>query len=165
MLPLLIAPLIAMIDVGVFAVQRMQVDAASRAGAGAAWHVCDDATKAATQANCTGGGGDLSGKITSAVQSTTLGTGVTLASEPVVGYYCATSGGALTSVGSTWAISSTTPTAKPTNCSTVVTGSTTPPAEYIQVSVTYTYTPVFGLLLTAGILPAEITRTTWWRLS
>src|SRR5690349_21620278 len=74
MLPMLIAPLIAMIDVGVFAVQRMQVDAAGRAGVGAAWHVCNDATKAATQTNCTGGGGDLSGAITAAVQSTTLGT-------------------------------------------------------------------------------------------
>jgi Flp pilus assembly protein TadG len=166
MLPLLIAPIIPMVDVGVFAVQRMQVEAASRAGAGAAWHVCDDATKAATQTNCTGGVGDLSAAITAAVQSTTLADGVTLESEPVAGYYCADSAGALTPIGGApWLISSTTPNAKPTDCSAVITGSTTAPAQYIQVAVTFTYTPVFGVLRDAGILPATIARTAWWRIS
>jgi Flp pilus assembly protein TadG len=165
MAPVLIAPVIGMIDLGVFAVQRMQVDAASRAGAGAAWHVCDDATLPATQGNCTGGGGDLGAAVTAAIQSTTLGDGVTLAAEPVVGYYCPQSTGELTSVSSTWSISSSSPATKPADCSGVVSGSTTAPAQYIQVTVNFTHTPVFGIFTEAGILPATITRTSWWRIS
>lgn len=159
------APLIGMVDVGIFAVQRMQVDAASQAGVAAAWHLCDDATKPANQANCKAGGGDLAAAITAAVQSTTLGTNATLSSTPEVGYYCATDTGALTSVSSTWAISSTSPPSAPGNCNAAVTGSTTAPAQYISLTVNFTYTPVFGLLRAAGILPATITRTSWRRLA
>jgi hypothetical protein len=165
MLPLLIAPLIAMIDLGIFVVQRMQVDTASRAGVAAAWHVCDDpGAAAATEGTCEGGDGDLAGSITAAIQSTTLGTGVTLASEPVVGWYCADDAGELISVSNTWAISGTAE-AKPADCSGVITDSDTPPAQYIQVTVNFTYTPVFGVLRDAGVLPTTITRTSWWRLT
>jgi Flp pilus assembly protein TadG len=162
-LPLLVGPVIAMVDLGVFTVQRMEVDAASQAGVAAAWHVCTDQTKPANQTNCTGG--DLSAAITAAIQSTNIGTGVTLSSTPVVGYYCATDTGALTAVTATWTISAATPPAKPANCSGAVAGSTTAPAQYIQVSVSATYTPVFGALQAAGVLPATITRTSWRRLA
>jgi hypothetical protein len=164
-LPVIAFPLVGMVDLGMFAVQRMQVDAASQDGVAAAWHVCDDATKPAIQANCTGGGGDLAAAITAAVQSTSLGTNATLAATPEVGYYCATEAGALVAVSGTWAISSTNPPAKPANCSGAVTGSTTAPAQYIQVTVNYTYTPVFGALLASGILPETISRTSWRRLA
>ncbi len=86
-LPVLIIPLMGLIDLGSFTVQRMQVDAASQSGASAAWHACTDDTKPANQTNCTGG--NLSSEITAAVQATTLGTRATLGSTPVVGYYCA----------------------------------------------------------------------------
>jgi Flp pilus assembly protein TadG len=165
MLPLIITPLIGMVDLGIFVVQRMQVDAASQGAAAIAWYVCDDPTLPATQTNCAGGGGDLAGKITAAVQSTTLSTNASLASTPVVGYYCATDAGELESVSDTWAIDSTTPEAKPADCSAAVAGSATAPGQYIQVTVNYTYTPVFGVLLAAGILPETITRTSWRRIS
>jgi len=163
-LPLITAPVVGMVDLGVFVVQRMQVDAASQAAAAVAWYVCDDPTLPATQTNCTGGGGDLAGKITAAVQSTTLATNASLASTPVVGYYCATDAGELESVSGTWAIDSTTPEAKPADCSAAVVGSATAPGQYIQVTVNFTYTPVFGVLRDLGLLPETITRTSWRRL-
>ena len=163
-LPMLILPLIGMVDVAVFAMQRMQVDAAGEAGGAAAWHVCADPTKPANQTNCVAGGGGLAAAVTAAIQSTNLGTGVT-GTTPVVGYYCASDTGALTSVSATWTIDSTNPPAKPANCSAAVAGSTTAPAQYIQVTVNATYTPVFGALRAAGLLPATITRTSWRRLA
>jgi Flp pilus assembly protein TadG len=162
-LPVVMFPLVGVVDLGVFATQRMQVDAASQAGAAAAWHVCDDPTKPANQTNCTAGGGDLAGAITAAVQA--HGAGASLASTPEVGYYCATDAGALTSVSSTWAIDSSMPPAKPANCGAAVTGSTTSPAQYVKVTVNFTYVPVFGALSAAGILPDTITRTSWRRLA
>jgi hypothetical protein len=161
-LPLVIVPLIGMADVGIFVVQRMQVDAASQAGAAAAWHVCDDPTEPVTESNC--GGGGLEAAITAGVESTSLGTGATLASTPVAGYYCATAEGGLLSVSDTWAIDEA-PVAKPSNCDAAMTGSTTAPAQYVQVTVNYTYTPLFGALMAAGVLPETITRTSWRRIS
>lgn len=162
--PVIALPLVGVTDLGIFAVQRMQVEAASQAGAATAWRLCDkSAEHPVTNTNCA----SVDTTITSAVQSTGLGTGVTLASTPVVGYYCSvTTGGVstLTGVSSTWAIDSTTPASKPANCGSVVTGSTTAPGEYIQVAVRYTYTPLFGVLRTAGVLPATITHTAWRRV-
>jgi Flp pilus assembly protein TadG len=160
--PVIAMPLVGVIDLGIFAVQRMQVEAASQAGAAAAWRVCDkDAEHPVTNANCA----SVGSTITAAVQGTGLGAGATVASTPVVGYYCATDAGALTSVSSTWPIDSTTPPAKPADCSAAVGGSTTKPGEYIQVTVNFTYTPMFGVLRTAGVLPSTIGHTAWRRVS
>jgi len=159
--PVIAMPLVGVIDLGIFAVQRMQVEAAAQAGAATAWQMCDeDEEHPVTDTNCA----SVGTTITSAVQGTGLGTGATLASTPVAGYYCATDAGALTLVGTTWAIDSTSPSAKPADCSAAVGGSTTEPGEYIQVAVNFTYTPVFGVLRTAGILPTTITHTAWRRV-
>lgn len=164
-LPILLLPLVGMVDVGVFAVQRMQVDSASQAGVAAAWHVCANPLAPANQTNCTAGGGDLAAAVTAAVQSTNLGTKVTLSATPIVGYYCATEAGAITSVAATWDIAATTAPTKPANCSSVITGSKTAPAQYIQVTVSAPYTPVFGALRAAGVLPVTITRSSWRRIA
>lgn len=161
-LPLVIAPIVGMVDLGIFAVQRMQVDAASQAGAAAAWHVCDDPDEAVSEATC-GEGDVLAAAITAGVQSTTLGDSVTEASTPIAGYYCAPAGGGDLELvsDSTWAIDGT-PAVKPGTCGD---GNTNAPAQYIQVTVNFTYTPVFGALVAAGVLPETITRTSWRRIS
>jgi Flp pilus assembly protein TadG len=164
-LPILLLPLVPMVDIGVFAVQRMQVDSASQAGVAAAWHVCDNPMMPANQTNCTAGGGDLAAAVTAAIQSTNLATNVSLSATPIVGYYCATDAGELTSVSDTWDIAATSAPSKPANCSSVITGSTTAPGQYIQVTVSAPYTPVFGALVAAGILPDTITRSSWRRIA
>ena len=159
--PVIALPLVGVIDLGIYAVQRMQVEAASQAGAATAWRVCDEVTEhPVTNTSCAGVGTSIA----AAVQGTGLGAGATLASTPVAGWYCATDAGVLSLLGSSWAIDSGSPTAKPADCSGAVGGSTTDPGEYIQVTVNFTYTPLFGVLRTAGILPATITHTAWRRL-
>src|SRR5947209_2991254 len=87
--------------------------------------------------NCTG----LSTAVTNAIQSISLGTAVALASgSPSETYYCV-SGTTLQSVGAYSAPPS------PFNCSAAGSSSTAP-GDYIGVSVTYSYTPIFaGLTL------------------
>src|SRR5215472_7282160 len=62
-------------DIAVYVYKRMQVEYATQAGAQAAWHTCDINHLPATT-NCSG----LNTAVTNAVQSTSLGTNVTLQS-------------------------------------------------------------------------------------
>jgi hypothetical protein len=106
----------------------------------------------ATQ-NCAG----LNGAITTAIQSTSLGTTVKLASGyPTEGYYCVNTSGVLQSVGSL--------SSKPANCSAVG-NSNVAPGDYIQVAVTYSYAPLFSnLTVMAALGISSITTTSWMRL-
>ena len=131
---LLVAGLLNAVDVGYYEYRRMEVENAAEIGAQAAWQTCDP-TKSmlpATQ-NCPG----LSAAVTAAIQSTSLGTNVSLASGyPAEGYYCVNSSGALQMIAS---VPSASP---PTNCS--ATGNpNVPPGDYIQVGVTFGYAPLF----------------------
>ena len=77
----------------------------------------------------------LTAAITAAIQSTSLGTAVTLQSGyPQEGYYCANSSGVLQSVGSL--------SSRPADCSAAGNASATP-GDYIQVRVNYSYAPLF----------------------
>jgi Flp pilus assembly protein TadG len=161
-LAVLVVPVLSAADLGVYAMQRMQLEVAAQAGAQAAWHLCDS-TKLPAASKCTG----LSSAITTAVQTTTLGSNVTVSTGyPLEGYFCTSTGQALLPAGTgmTWTLAAT-PPAKPANCSAVVTGSTTAPGDYIQVKVTYTYSPVFPAVSIASLLTTPITRTAWMRLS
>jgi hypothetical protein len=143
------------VDVGYYSYRRMEVELAAQAGAQAAWKTCNDQrTMLPATLNCPG----LSNAITVAIQGTSLGTAVSLASGyPTEGYYCVNSHNALQSVG--------TLSSKPSDCSAA--GSpTTSPGDYIQVRVTYKYTPMFKgitvMSLWGGI--TSITMTSWMRM-
>jgi Flp pilus assembly protein TadG len=154
-------PLLSVVDLGVFALQKMQLELASQASVQTAWHRCDTPAKLPATRNCTG----LASAMATAAQSTSLGTAVTIAEgSPVEGYYCTDGGGPLQVVGATGTIASPLTATRP-NCSTVTTGSTTPAGDYIKVTVNYTYTPVFAGVSIASLLPTTITRTAWMRLS
>ena len=117
---------------------RMEVDYAAQMGAQAAYKTCSTGTLPATT-NCSG----LSTAVTNAIQATSLGTAVTLASgSPSETYYCV-SGTTLQSVGTY----SSPPT--PFNCSAAGSSSTIP-GDYMAVSVTYSYTPAFSGLTLAS---------------
>jgi len=150
---LLVAGLLNAVDMGFYEYRRMEVENAAQVGAQAAWKTCYDPSYMlpATQ-NCSG----LTNAITTAIQSTSLGTAVSLASGyPTEGYYCVNSAGALQSVGSL--------SNKPANCSAVG-NSNTSPGDYIQVGVTFSYAPLFpGTVMSVwGI--TSISMTSWMRL-
>lgn len=162
-LGVLVVPVLSAVDLGVYAMQRMQLEVAGQAAAQAAWHLCDSSTKLPATKNCTG----LSAALTTAAQGTSLGSNVTIASGyPLEGYFCTDSSRALKPAGNgmTWTIGQT-PPAKPANCSAVIGGSKTAPGDYIQVQVSYAYSPVFPGVSVASLLATPITRTAWMRLN
>ncbi len=151
---LLTIPLLNITDLGIYAYRRMQVENAAQMGAQAAWSSCN--TAAAFASSCSG----LAATATTAVQNTSLGTGVTLASgSPAEGYYCTTTSGALSLVA-------TPPAGPPADCSGVSGASnpSKPPGDYIQVSVTYSFTSPFSDVSVTSLLPSPITKTTWTRV-
>lgn len=141
-------------DVSYYIYLRMEVENAAQVGAQAAWKTCSDQTSMlpATQ-NCPG----LNDAITGSLQSTSLGTAVSLASGyPAEGYYCVNGSNALESVGSL--------SSKPADCSAAG-NANGQPADYIQVEATYRYAPLFpgvSIMSVWGI--SSITMTSWMRL-
>ena len=129
--PILIILLMNIMDFSRLIWARMEVDNAARMGAQAAFKSCSTGTLPA-KTNCSA----LNTVVTTAAQSTSLGTSVSLASgSPSENYYCV-SGTTLTNVGSY----SSTP---PSNCSAYGNASVSP-GDYIEVDVTYSYSPVFS---------------------
>jgi Flp pilus assembly protein TadG len=138
-------------DVAIYIYQRMQVENATEVAAQAAFNACDLSHIPATT-NCPG----LTNAIQAALQSTSLGTQVTLqANSPSEGYYCINSSNALQFVS---AISS-----KPANCSAAG-ASTLQPADYIQIQTSFSYKPLFPGLTVTSTFPTPILRTAMMRL-
>lgn len=147
------------VDVGYYIYRRMEVENAAHSGAEAALKSC-----AATNPNeqnpmlpatqyCPG----LVTAVTSAIQSTSLGTSVALVSGyPAEGYYCVDASNALLYVSSV--------SSKPVNCSAAGNATATP-ADYLQVKVSTPYQPLFSgisVMSTLGI--SSITGTSWMRM-
>ena len=142
---ILVVMIMNILDFSLLIWAHMEVDYAAQMGAQAAYKTCSTRTLPATP-NCPG----LTTTITTAIQSTTLGTGVLLAAgSPSETYYCV-SGTTLQSVGSY----SSPPT--PFDCSAAGNAGVTP-GDYIEVDVTYAYSPIFtGLsLVSAQTLTAK----------
>lgn len=142
------------IDMGSYEYKRMEVENAAQAAAQAAWLTCNDSSTMlpATQ-NCAG----LDNAVDAAVQSTSLGTSVSVASGyPAEGYYCVNSAGTLQSVGSL--------SNKPTDCSSVGSAGVNP-GDYLQIGVTYNYAPMFpGVSVMSAWGVTTISMTSWMRL-
>ncbi|MDQ6702319.1 MAG: pilus assembly protein [Pseudomonadota bacterium] len=157
--PLLALGLVNAVDVGYYAYQRMEVENAAEAVAQAAWKNCNNLTTTMLPAtiNCPG----LNDAINTAIKSTSLPRPPTLASgtgainpNPGEGYYCVNSSNVLQYQGSV--------SSPPTACSSGVT-----PGDYLQVQVTYPYTPLFpGLISVMSSIKnvTPITKTTWMRM-
>jgi Flp pilus assembly protein TadG len=147
---LLVLGLLNTADVSIYIYKRMQVENATEMGAQAAWKACGlDQLPATT--NCPG----LTNAVQNAIQSTSLGTQVSLqAGYPSEGWYCVDGSGVLQYVSAY--------STKPTDCSAV--GTTFAPADYIKIETTYTYTPLFAGISVAGAFTTPITETTMMRL-
>jgi Flp pilus assembly protein TadG len=136
--PILVVLLLNLFDFSVLIWSTMQTDYSAQMGALAAFKLCAGGNPPALT-NCTG----LSTAVTTAAQSTSLGTGVTVASGyPGEEFYCV-SGTTLQSIG--------TSPPSPYNCSTATPpNASAPPGDYIVVNVNYSYTPTFSGLSLAS---------------
>ena len=153
---IIMVPVLSVADLAFYTYQKMQVELASQAGAGASWRVCNSSTLMPATANCTG----LSAAVTTAVQSTSLGTSVTGAIAE--GWYCVNGSRALVLIGSAGVIGTPLTATRP-NCSSV--GAPTVLAgEYVRVTTSYTFTPPYTGLSITSLLPSPITKTSWMRL-
>lgn len=138
-------------DVSIYVYQRMQVENATQVAVQAAWKACDLSHLPATT-NCPG----LTNAMQSALQSTSLGTGVSMESgSPSEGYYCVNSSKALQYVSDV--------SSKPADC-TAAGMPNLQPGDYIQVQTTFAYVSLFGSLSVASTFPTPIIRTAILRL-
>jgi len=152
-LALLTVPLLSVIDFGIWIYQAMELGNAAQIAAQAAWATCSQSAQLPATINCP----TLAGAVTAAAQSTTLGSNVAVTST-TENYYCVSSAtGQLVVVGSF-------PGNKPADCSAV--GSAVDePGDYIAITASYTYTPLFAAIAVASVLATPITETAWMRLS
>jgi len=140
------------VDVARYFFMRTALENATQMAAQVGWQKCDSSKVPATT-NCTG----FSTAVTTSLQSSQLGAAVTQAvGSPSENWYCVNSSGALVSVA---AINTT----KPSDCSSVGNASATP-GDYIKISTTYAFTPMFPGTVVAGLLPTTLTSSTMMRL-
>jgi hypothetical protein len=136
--PILVIVLLNLFDFSVLIWSTMQTDYSAQMGAQAAFKTCNGGNPPALT-NCTG----LSTAVTTAAQSTSLGTNVTVASGyPAEEFYCV-SGTTLQSIGTSPPSPYDCSTATPPNASAT-------PGDYIVVQVNYSYTPTFSGLSLAS---------------
>lgn len=140
-------------DLAVYARDRLEVENSAAMGAEAAIRTCTASQVPATT-NCP----SLNSAITAAVQSTGLGTSISLASGyPKEGYYCVDPNtGVLTYVSDV--------SSKPANC-TAVGASYNTPGDYVEVQTSFTYAPLFPGITVTGAFPGTITKTAWMRVA
>jgi Flp pilus assembly protein TadG len=137
--PILVTLLLNLFDFSALIWARMETDYSAQMGAQAAFKSCAGGTMPA-MTNCAG----ITTTVTTAAQSTSLGSNVSLASGyPTENYYCTTGSNTLQSVGTY----SSPPS--PFDCSTTGNPGVTP-GDYIVVQVTYSYTPTFSGLSLAS---------------
>jgi Flp pilus assembly protein TadG len=138
-------------DVSIYIYQRMQAENATQVAVQAAFKACDLSHLPAT-VNCPG----LTNAVQGAIQSTSLGTSVSLVSgSPTEGYYCVNSSNALQYVSGV--------SSKPADC-TAAGMPSLQPGDYIQVTTTFPYAPLFPGLSVASTFATPINRTAIMRL-
>jgi Flp pilus assembly pilin Flp len=132
-------------DTGIYIVKRMHVENAAQMGTMAALSACDPTLVPAT-VNCAG----LNAAVTAAIQSTSLGTAVTLSGGAVSeGYYCLNASNLLQYMSGV--------SSRPTDCSAAGMAALQP-SDYLRVQVTYTYAPLFAGISVAGQFSTPIVK-------
>lgn len=149
----LVVGLLNGLEVAQWSMQKMELNNAVHSATMAVWSACD-IHHVPAMTNCSTA---MNTAITNGLQSTSLGTHVTL-DTATEGYYCA-GGGVLTKVAAYDA------TTVPSDCSSVSNDKSHAPGDYVVVKANYTYTPLFGSSLTVGnTLPTALTSTGYIRL-
>lgn len=154
-LALLTVPLLSAVDIGMYAFQRMQTQIAAQAAVQYVWQKCDPNLGGVPAfSKC----GDLSlANITSAAQSTSLGTNVTVSSAKE-GTACPVSGDVPQWVGTPSTAIGTAPVS-----AACPLGPARP--DYVTVTVSFAYAPFFTGVSVGGLLTTPITQTAWMRMN
>jgi len=146
-LTMLTIPLLNVFDIGVYVYDRMQLDNAAQVAVQTAWAQCAPSGNVPATSNCSG----LAAAMTTAIRTTPLGSGVTITSTTES--YCCPGAGTISCQGP---VATTTPA----SCS-----SGQAPGDYIFITASYTYSPLYSSLSVASFLTSPIVRTAWMRLS
>lgn len=151
-LPIVSVLFLNVADATSYIYSKMQVDLAAQDAVGFARTMCSTPAKLPATVNCSG----VQAAMQTAARATSLGSGVTLGTA-VGAWYCSNASSELVEVA---AIGAT----PPANCSAVLSGSTARPGEYLRVTASYTFTPLFAAVSVAASLPSQIQRTAWIRM-
>lgn len=171
-LGILALPVLNVVDLGYYGFQAVQVREAAQAAVESA--VANCATQLPATTNCAG----LATGIATAAHSTSLGTNVTVAgyatnstaSDTFEGYFCSGVTNALvtatvSSGSNPWATNATSTPTEPSSCSgSTGAKNTDAVSDYVSVTVTYAFHPLFPGVTVASLLPSTITQQAWMRL-
>ena len=149
-------------DISIYLFERVEGENAAPIGAMNALKTCvplvpaQSPTPAPPQLpatlKCTG----LNAAVTLAIQSTSLGNHVTLSGGAISeGYYCLNSSNALQYISSV--------SSEPADCSAAGMPALQP-ADYLQVTVAFNYTPLFPGISVAGLFATPIQKTSMVRM-
>jgi Flp pilus assembly protein TadG len=140
------------IEVARYYFLKMELQNAVQTAGQAVWNYCNTSTKLPTSTACSG----VSTKITNALQSTSLGSSVSLSSGyPSEGYYCINSStGAFSYAGTT----------SPSNCSAYGGSTSQYAGYYIRIQAGYTYAPLYSTVSIGSTLPTALTASSMTRL-
>lgn len=143
--------LINAVDLSIYTYKRMELENAAQMGVQAVWKACDT-NRLPAITSCPA----LTAAIANAVQSTSLGSRVSLSSgSPSEGYYCLNNTNALQYVSDV--------SKKPSNCSATGMPSLQP-ADYIKITTTFAYAPLFPGISVASAFATPINKTSMMRL-
>jgi len=139
-------------DVGGYIYQAMEVENAAQMAAQTTLQGCS-VSQVPVTTNCP----NLSTKISAAIASTSLGTGIALQTgSPTEAYYCVNASNTLVQVGTLGN--------KPANCSAAGNAAVAP-GDYVIVAVTYTYVPIMAGASVAAFLQTPIRRSAIMRVA
>jgi Flp pilus assembly protein TadG len=171
-LGVLALPVLNVVDLGYYGFQAIQVREAAQAAVESA--VANCATQLPATTNCAA----LTGDIATAAHSTSLGANVAVASyatnsvtsDTFEGYFCSNTSNALVAAtvasgSNPWSTNATSTPNEPASCS-ASTGAKNADAvgDYVSVTVTYAFRPLFPGVTVASLLPSTIRQQAWMRL-
>ena len=180
-------PIFAAADVGYFGFEVLQAHFASQMAVQAAEAKCAPVAVKTFPATkyCGSNGDDLNTAIFNGEHSTALGTAVTIGSSKAKEeFMCVSASGVLTDVSGTDGVIATKTTSgvtdidtggtdtvatmpTPADCTSVNAGDTAEPGDYVFVTVSYTFKPLFKGFSVVNLLggnPVTITQTSYTRL-
>lgn len=148
----LVIGLVNGVEIARWYLQSMQVSNAVQSATLAVWSACDVKSLPA-KTKCAG----LNSAIATGLASTSLGTSVRATDGyPKEGYFCVNGAGALQKVANYTE-------AKPSTC-TAAGSATTKPGDYVIVSASYNFSPIFSGLTIGNLMPKTMSSAGSMRL-